>query len=104
MVFPFSRRHQERMARQLLEHLKSDPPLIVHVVTFPVIWINHSLVVYEAKPTESQILFTIYDPYNPSKPAILTYDRVARSFSFPANDYWPGGKLDVYEIYHKWDY
>src|SRR5882724_2369781 len=51
MVFPFSRRHQQQMAQQLLKHLETNAPLIVHVVTFPVILINHSIIVFEAEQT-----------------------------------------------------
>jgi hypothetical protein len=35
---------------------------------------------------------------------MLTFDRATRTFSFPFNDYWPGGRLDVYEIYRSWKY
>ena len=104
MIFPFSRHHQEQMAQQLLEHLESDPPLVVHIVRFPSLWINHSIVVYGAEQTKDEILFSVYDPYNPREPTILTYNRATRTFSFPENDYWFGGTLDAYETYYKWDY
>ena len=44
------------------------------------------------------------DACPPEAPATLTYDRTTRRFSFPSNDYWRGGKLNVYEVYRAWNY
>ncbi len=104
MIFPFTRHGQARMAQQLLSHLKPDHPVIVHVVRFPKLSINHTIVLFEARDTGSGILFSTYDPNQPAKPGSLLYDRATRTFLFPANNYFGGGRVDVYEVYHKWDY
>ncbi len=104
MIFPFSRRQQERQAQQLLRQLKTDQPLVAHLVRFPQLSINHALVIFEATPGDKQIEFTAYDPNKPQAPAILTYDRATRTFRLPRNDYFPGGRVDVYEAYHQWNY
>ena len=33
---------------------------------------------------------------------MLTYHSAERQFTLPANRYWPGGKLDVIEVYRTW--
>jgi hypothetical protein len=104
IVFPFSRHHQEDMSQQLLKHLKEKPPLIIHLVRFPELTINHALVLFDAKQTEKQIEFICYDPNLPDVPRSVTYDRELRTFSLAANDYFPGGRVDVYEVDHKWNY
>jgi hypothetical protein len=104
MVFPFSRAHQERTAEQLLADLKENRPPVVHVVRFPQLTINHSVLLFDAKETNTQILFSVYDPNKPDSPKTLTYDRASRTFAFAGNDYWPGGRVDIYEIYRSWDY
>ena len=104
MVFPFSRRGQHQVAQSLLAHLTPTHPLIVHLVRFPQITINHTVVVFGAKETDDTIEFTIYDPNQPQQPALLRYDRASRTFNLPASTYFPGGRVDVYEIYYKWDY
>ena len=48
--------------------------------------------------------FSAYDPYDPIKPAELTFHRQERQFYYPENDYFVGGKADVYEIYYSWRY
>ena len=104
MVFPFSRTHQNRTAEQLLEDLKENRPPVVHVVRFPQLTINHSVLLFGARETDKEILFSVYDPNKPDSPKILNFDRTSRTFSFAGNDYWPGGRVDIYEIYRSWDY
>ncbi len=104
MVFPFSRSHQEQTAQALLSRLPTDGPRIVHVLCFPELTINHALLVYGARQMPETIEFRVYDPNQPERPASLTFDRASRSFLFPANRYFPGGRVDVYEVYHRWNY
>src|ERR1043166_4537472 len=79
-------------------------PLIAHLVRFPQLTINHALVIFDAQETRPQIQFSAYDPNQPSQPRMLTYDSPTRTFLLPANDYFPGGRVDVYEVDHKWNY
>ncbi len=99
IVFPFSRSHQARTAEQFLADLKQNRPPVAHVVRFPQLTINHAILIFDAKETEAAIEFQAYDPNKPDKPKTLLFDRATRTFSFAGNDYWPGGRLDVYEIY-----
>jgi hypothetical protein len=104
MILPFSRHHQEKTASHLFADLQANNPPVVHVVRFPQLTINHSLMLIGAHETQSEILFDTYDPNNPFTPVTLTYDKKSRTFTFPGNDYWPGGRVDIYEIYYNWLY
>ncbi len=109
MIFPLSRHHQEQMARQLMarqlvESLRQNRPPLVHLVRFPQLAINHAVLVYAAKESGPEIQFTTYDPNYPSEPIPLVYDCGMRRFKFPRNSYFKGGRVDVYEIYHAWNY
>jgi hypothetical protein len=104
MIFPFRRAHQEKMAARLAEALRERQAPVVHVVRFPSLAINHALLLCDVRETESGLEFAAYDPNKPERPAPLTYDRATRTFSLPRNDYWPGGPLDVYEVYEGWNY
>jgi hypothetical protein len=99
MIFPFSRRHQEKAAQELLEAVRRNRPPVVHLVRFPSLSINHAVLLFDATESSGEIRFTTYDPNAPDKPTVLTYDRSRRMFSFPTNFYFPGGRVDVYEIY-----
>ncbi len=100
MILPFTRSGHQRTVDQLLTELKADWPPIVHIVTFPIITINHALLIYAAHETDKTILFDVYDPNNPAEPGKLTYDRASRTFIFPATNYFIGGPVNVYEVYH----
>jgi len=101
IVFPFSRRHQQNTARVLLAEIAYGRPVVVHLVRFPQLTINHALVVFGAKEEKNEIQFLAYDPNRPAEPRVLNYDRASRTFLFAPNDYFPGGRVDVYQVYHK---
>ncbi len=102
MVFPISRAHQARTARSLDAALKQNIPPIIHLVKFPALTINHSMILFAVTETKEGFQFQAYDPNNPQQPASLTFDRNRRAFSLPPNHYWAGGQLDIIEIYRSW--
>jgi hypothetical protein len=104
MIFPFSRHHQEQMAEQLQEQLKEKRPAVVHVVRFPSLSINHAVVVYKAKAESNHVDFVTYDPNEPASPTVIRYERGAKTFYLGHNAYFPGGRVDVYEIYDRFPY
>jgi len=104
MIWPFSRAHQEKTARELAADLKRNRPPVVHVARFPSLRINHALLLFDCSETDKEIRFATYDPNSPATPVTLTYDRATRTFTLPTNFYFPGGRVDVYEIYRNWCY
>ena len=104
IIMPFTRHHQEKMAKRLAGEIRANQPPIVHVIWFPELAINHAIVLFGVNETADEIEFTAYDPNNPTKPVPLTYHRDTRRFDYPANDYFYGGKVDVYEVYRGWLY
>jgi hypothetical protein len=104
MILPISRRHQARMARQLIGSLAESLAPIVHLLRFPQLTINHGIVLCDLLETEPRLRFAAYDPNLPSHPTELGYDPASRTFSFPANHYWAGGRVDVVEAYCGWFY
>lgn len=104
MVLPFGRGHQADTAGQLRRLTSSGTPAVVHIVCFPSLRINHALLVYGAMEEPGEIRFLTYDPNDPWAPAVLTFDVATRTFRYPATDYFPGGEVDIYQIYHSWLY
>jgi hypothetical protein len=104
MILHFSAQHQERMAAQLLASLQRNRPPVVHLADFPKLHVNHAVVLISVREDREEIEFGVYDPNDPSRPARLRFDQVEGRFYFPANFYFPGGRVDVYEIYSAWNY
>jgi hypothetical protein len=104
MILPITRHHQEKMANRLAAEIKAERPPVVHLECFPRLTINHAVVLFDETETDRQIRFKAYDPNNPLQPVSLVYDRASRMFRFPANDYFCGGRVNVYEVYYGWFY
>ena len=102
MVFSISRAHQQRTAGQLGDTIQRLGSAVVHLVRFPKLTINHGMILFAAEPGAGGWRFGAYDPNDPRRPAELTYHAATRTFELPANAYWPGGALDVIEIYRNW--
>jgi hypothetical protein len=104
MILPMSRNHQARMACQLIKSFERTPAPIVHLVRFPQLTINHGILLYGLERTGSGIRFIAYDPNVPERPSELNFDETTRTFLFPPNHYWAGGRVDVIETYRSWFY
>lgn len=99
MVFPPSRAHQERTFNELKQSLAMKQPLIVWMVTFPSLALNHSVLVYRIKEGKEKAVFTVADPNDTEHPRKLEYDKASRTFFFHPTVYFKGGPVDVRTIY-----
>ncbi len=104
MVFPFSRGHQQAEAARLDSILRQGGLPVLHVLRFPQLTINHTLLLFGAAETPDAVAFRAYDPNIPELETRLTYDRATRTFTLPPLHYFAGGRVDVYEIYRGWIY
>jgi len=102
MVFPITRAHQSRTAAELFAALQQNISPIIHLVNFPSLSINHSMVIFDGAETGRGFEFQAYDPNDPKQPSPLTFDRAAQTFFLPGNLYWVGGSLNIIEIYRRW--
>ena len=100
MVFPFTRGQERRVAERLLERLSQKQPAVVHLVRFPQLSINHAVVIFGARKTEHGIEFKTYDPNTPDAPITIHYHPKDGEFTMATNDYFPGGRIDLYQVYH----
>jgi hypothetical protein len=101
MVIPISRRHQASTVEELKAAIDANRPPIVHLVRFPRIEINHALLLFAYAESETGVEFSAYDPNAPDGAVPLAFDRATRTFLLERNAYFAGGRVDVYEIYHR---
>lgn len=101
LFLPFARAHQQRVAIQLQRMLRAGRPAIVHAVRFPIMAINHAVLVYDAAETAAAVRFFAYDPNNPDQPLVIDYRRATRTFVYPPTSYFWGGPVNVYEVYRR---
>jgi hypothetical protein len=104
MIFPVMPWHSRRTAEQVKRSLPRRGLTLVHLFRFPRITINHGIILYRFAESEQTIEFNAYDPNIPEHPVKLVYEKEWRRFTFAANPYWGGGRLNVVEIYADWPY
>jgi len=104
MVFPFTRTNQARTAEHLAASLHENKLPIIHLSRFPQLTINHAVLLFAIEESEPEIRFSAYDPNIPDTPVTLTFDRASRTFYWPRSHYFGGGRVNVYQIYHRWNY
>ncbi|MCX8156130.1 MAG: hypothetical protein N3J91_06770 [Verrucomicrobiae bacterium] len=111
MVFPFSRRGQTELARRWETALARHYPPLVHVVTFPRLTLNHTIILtatatpeevregaFALEPLPEAVYFKAYDPNMPGRPLLLWYHKTERQFYYPPTEYFAGGRVNVYEV------
>jgi hypothetical protein len=99
MIYPFLRGQQRATAETLVERVRGGELPIVHVVRYPRISINHTVLVFDTEESPEEIRFAFYDPNEARHPLELHYDRALRTFHYPRTPYFGGGPVRVYEIY-----
>jgi hypothetical protein len=99
MVLPFTRGQRTREARRLAAKLHEDGPVVIHVVTFPQLTLNHALVLHTATQTPDGWQYEAYDPNTPDRPARLHFGLVEGRFRLEPTPYFLGGRVEVYEVY-----
>jgi hypothetical protein len=99
MIFAFSPSQNRATARGLVEDTARGHLPLVHVVNYPAIDINHTVLIFAYEESPLQIRFELYDPNNSDHSGSLVYDRASATFSYNRTDYFAGGPVQVYEIY-----
>jgi hypothetical protein len=99
MIYPFAPRQHRATAAELASDLAMGHPPIVHIVNFPRITINHTVVLFDVESGPTEIRFHAYDPNDSEQPGLLVFDRATATFRFSSTDYFSGGTVKAYEIY-----
>ena len=99
IVVPFSPSSQARTAEALFRDVRAGTPALVRVFRFPVMTINHAVLLFAAEERDGDLAFQAYDPNDASSPITVTFDRAGKTFLFPQRHYFNGGPVQVYEIY-----
>lgn len=82
VAYPVLGAQQEGVARETVAELQSGRVVQWLITNFPVIELNHTVVVYAYRANDRQhIEFSVYDPNDPGVPGTIRFDPHARRFS-----------------------
>jgi len=101
VTFPVTAAGQERVVVETLAEIQAGRPVQLLVTNFPIVELNHTVIVYDYRVYEGRFLeLRVYDPNDPSKPGSIAFDRVARRFFasevFDTNP----GDIRAFRMYH----
>jgi hypothetical protein len=99
MIFPFRPGEQRREAERIAARLRAGATVVVHVLRYPELTLNHLVLAYGVEETPTVLRFLVYDPNDAERPVVLTWERAARTFAFEHTPYFPGGPVLAYEVY-----
>jgi hypothetical protein len=104
MFYMHDKRYQEKTHRLLNQALARDEFFIAYLSDYPILHINHSVLVYRhAKPTspDGSDHYLVYDPNHTDGPRHLDWSPVKREFSFEKDQEFVGGFTRVFQVYSK---
>jgi len=102
VVLPVTRRHQERLAQQVVDELRAGRLVQLLVTDLPEMQLDHGIVAYAYRATPQALEFAVWDPNDPAGPGAITFDRTERRF-------WASRLIDtqpepirVFRMYYWW--
>lgn len=95
---PFSSQ-QEKLHNWLQESLAQGHPVLVWLINFPSLSINHAVLVFKSEANDRCITYHAYDPNLTNRPQTLQYDPEKKEFSYNKTFYFRGGRVKARPIY-----
>jgi hypothetical protein len=104
MFYLHDKNYQVKTHDQLEEALARNEFFIAYLSDFPILHINHSVLVYKhsrARSSNGSDHYLVYDPNHPDSPRHLEWLPAKREFSFEKDREFTGGFTRVFQVYGK---
>ena len=105
MLFEHDSNYHKETHANLNAALERGELFVGFLTTYPLLSINHAVLVYKRKPASQNggiDRYLVYDPNHPESPRELTWSSRACAFAYQKDWDFIGGFVRVYEIYGKW--
>ena len=80
VTFPVGEWHQERVAAEALAELRAGRPVLLLVTNWPTPELNHGVAAYGYRITDGAVELSVYDPNEPARPGVISFERQPRRF------------------------
>jgi hypothetical protein len=104
MFYLHNKGYQERTHAQLNRTLERGEFFVAYLSDYPILHINHSVLVYARQPSRSNDgvdRYLTYDPNHPDGPRELKWSPAKREFDFQKDEEFAGGFTRVFQVYGK---
>jgi hypothetical protein len=104
MFYLHNKDYQEQTHTELNRTLARGEMFVAYLSDYPILHINHSVLVYGRKPARSKDgvdRYICYDPNHPDAPRELKWLPEKRAFDFQKDEEFVGGFTRVFQVYGK---
>jgi hypothetical protein len=104
MFYLHDKNYQAKTHELLEQTLARHDFFIAYLSDFPILHINHSVLVYKhdrPRSADGSDHYLVYDPNHPERPRHLEWSPARREFSYQKDDEFPGGFTRVFQVYGK---
>ena len=104
MFYEHGKKYQQKTHDQLERSLARGEFFIGYLSDFPILHINHSVLVYKhsrPRSSDGSDHYLVYDPNHPDRPRHLEWLPAKQEFSFEKDREFAGGFTRVFQIYGK---
>ena len=102
VTLPVTSGHQETVASEIVADLDQGRLVQLLVTNWPTPELNHTVVAFAYRWTDTALELTVWDPNDPTKPGLITFERPARQFvATRVYDTRPGA-IRVFRMYYSW--
>jgi hypothetical protein len=102
VTFPVTRGQQASVAREIMDELDAGRLVQLLVTNWPKPELNHGVVAFAYRSTPRGIEFSIWDPNDPGKPGLITFDTTERRFLATAVYDTETGPIRAFRMYYSW--
>ena len=79
-LFPMPRRHQASVLEEIQRELTAGRLVQLLVTNWPILELNHTVVVFAARGDGTRVDLAIWDPNEPARPGVITFDAERGTF------------------------
>ena len=104
MFYLHDKNYQVKTHDQLERALANNDFFIAYLSDFPILHINHSVLVYKherPRSADGNDYYVVYDPNHPDRPRHLKWIAATCEFNFEKDREFAGGFTRVFEVYGK---
>ena len=104
MFYEHSKKYQENTHAELERSLARGEFFVAYLSDYPILHINHSVLVYKhdkPRAADGTDYYLVYDPNHPDAPRHLKWLAAKREFDFQKDQEFAGGFTRVFQVYGK---
>jgi hypothetical protein len=100
VVFPRGRDHQEGVLDEIRGELEAGRLAQLLITNWPILELNHTVVAFASRVTEAGVELAIWDPNEPERPGVITFDSARGQFWATRVFATRPGAIRVFRMYY----